>query len=334
MRERRINEVKGVILVAVGLMVLASLIRFDRLDLVFYTSHPNFPAKNLLGVFGAYLAGIIVLLFGNISSFVIPFLVIMLGIKYFRQDKPYLSIARILGMFVLLVSISSLIGMFNLNNDPLRFQLSGFFGALTSNFVTTYFSRLGGFIIFITFIILSLALVTEILISSLFIKLTKKIKSVFAGLAVFSGRQKSVNVKIKPNFNIKNNFLPKKQEGQPVDSKPKIFMPETPAPAKLKIQIKNKPPAAETKLKTSDLKIGDYHLPSVDLLDAPPAADTKQMKEDLEVCARILEDTLEDFGISAKVTEIIRGPVITRYELEPAAGVKINRIENLSDDIA
>jgi len=325
-RERRINEVKGVVLVAVGLMVLASLIRFDRLDLVFYTSAPNLPAKNLLGVFGAYLAGLIVLLFGNISSFCIPFLVIMLGIKYFRQDKPYLSVARILGMFVLLVSISSLIGMFNLNNDGLRFQTSGFFGALTANFITTYFSRLGGFIIFITFIILSLALVTEILISALFLKLTEKVKSVFAGLAIFSKKQKAAVVKTKPNSQI------------PV-SKPKIFMPQEPAVSKLKIQIKSCQPgdglsSSRQSHKPQDLKIGDYHLPSVDLLDAPPPPDTKQMKEDLEACARTLEDTLEDFGILAKVTDIIRGPVITRYELEPAAGVKINRIEALSDDIA
>ena len=334
MRERRINEVKGVVLVAVGLMVLASLIRFDRLDLVFYTSHPNSPVKNLLGVFGAYLAGLIVLLFGNISSFGIPFLVIMLGIKYFRQDKPYLSLARILGMFVLLVSISSLIGMFNLNNDALRFQLSGFFGALTANFITTYFSRLGGFIIFITFIILSLALVTEILISSLFLKLATKAKSVFSGLAVFSKTPKATPVKIRPNLNNKSGFFSKKQEPETGVSKPKIFMPQEPVAPKLKIQIKSKPPAEEVKLKPSELKIGDYHLPSVDLLDAPPAADTKQMKEDLESCARTLEETLEDFGILAKVTDIIRGPVITRYELEPAAGVKINRIENLSDDIA
>ena len=304
-------------------MILASLIRFDRLDLVFYTSAPNFPAKNLLGVFGAYLAGLIVLLFGVISSFCIPFLVISLGIKYFRQDKPYLSLARILGMFVLLVSLSSLFGMFNLHNDSLRFQLAGFFGTLTANFITTYFSRLGGFIIFITFIILSLALVTEILISSLFLKLAEKVKSVFAGLAVFSKKQKATPVKLK-------------LKPADVGSKPKIFVPPVPpvAPPKLKIQIKTKSPSEEVKLKSSELKIGDYHLPSVDLLDAPPASDTKQMKEDLEACARILEDTLEDFGISAKVTDIIRGPVITRYELEPAAGVKINRIENLSDDIA
>ena len=333
MRERRINEVKGVVLVAVGLMVLASLIRFDRLDLVFYTSVPNFPAKNLLGVFGAYLAGLIILLFGNISSFCIPFLVIVLGIKYFRQDKPYLSIARILGMFVLLVSVSSLIGMFNLNNDSLRFQTSGFFGTLTANFITTYFSRLGGFIIFVTFIILSLALVTEILISSLFLKSVEKLKAMFTGLFNFSNGRKSTPVKVK-SASGKAGLFGKKEDKPAVPVRPKIFMPEPLAQPKLNIQIKNKTEGEKVKPKPSELKIGDYHLPSVDLLDEPPASDGKQIKEDLEACARTLEDTLEDFGISAKVTDIIRGPVITRYELEPAPGVKINRIEALSDDIS
>jgi S-DNA-T family DNA segregation ATPase FtsK/SpoIIIE len=326
-RERRINEVKGVVLVAAGLMVLISLLRFDRLDLVFYSSHPNYPPHNLLGVFGAYLGGLIVFLLGNISSFLIPFLVIMLGIKYFRQDKPYLSVPRLLGMFVLLVSISSLIGMFNLTNDMLRFQTSGFLGALTSNFVTTYFSRLGGFIIFITFIILSLALVTEILISSLFLKTFEKGRSIFSKFFNFPNNapgKKATQVHVK-----KPNQFP-----AATASKPRIFMPEQAAQPKLNIQLKSKTPEEKIKQKPSELKIGDYHLPSIDLLDEPPAPDNRQMKEDLEASARILEDTLEDFGISAKVTDIIRGPVITRYELEPAAGVKINRIEALSDDIA
>lgn len=332
MRERRLNEVKGVILVAVGLMVLASLIRFDRADLVFFTSQPNIPPKNLLGVFGAYLGGFLVFLFGNISSFIIPFLVITLGVKYFRQDKPYLSIPRIMGMFVLLVSISSLIGMFNLSNDLLRFHTAGFLGALTSNFVTAYFSRLGGFIIFVTFIILSLALVTEILISSLFLNTVEKSKSFFSGFFSLSNKQKATLVKVKQNFLNKNNSAPKKEEQQAgVLSKPKIFMPDATRP---KIQIKARSQAEEVRVKPKELKIGDYHLPSVDLLDEAPAPDTRQMKEDLEASARILEDTLTDFGIAAKVTDIIRGPVITRYELEPAPGVKINRIEALSDDIA
>lgn len=314
-------------------MLLASLIRFDRLDLVFYTSHPNLPPKNLLGVFGAYLGGFIVLLFGSISSFIIPFLVIALGIKYFRQDKPYISIARLIGVFVLIVSISSLIGMFSLNNDLIRFQTAGFFGALCSFAAAKYFAPLGAFIIFISFIIIYWALINEDLISSFFSKLAEKLKSFFAGLSFFPNRQRSTPVKVKPAQANKNNLFSKKQEVQNSVIKPKIFMPGSEAP-KPRIQIKEKAPVEQARISPVQLKIGDYHLPSLELLDEPAAPDTKQMKEDLEACARTLEDTLEDFGIQAKVTDIIRGPVITRYELEPAPGVKINRIEALSDDIA
>ncbi|HPL82757.1 MAG TPA: DNA translocase FtsK 4TM domain-containing protein, partial [Candidatus Omnitrophota bacterium] len=166
MREKRLNEIKGVILVAVGIMVLASLVRFERLDLPFYTSYPNVPPKNLLGIFGAYLGELIVFLFGRPTSFVLPILIILLGVKFFRQEKPYLSIPRISGMFILLISISSLIGMFNLSSESSMFYYAGLFGAVLTKFVTAYFSRLGGFIIFITFALLSLALVTEILLFS------------------------------------------------------------------------------------------------------------------------------------------------------------------------
>jgi S-DNA-T family DNA segregation ATPase FtsK/SpoIIIE len=326
-RERRLNEVKGVILVAVGLMILASLIRFDRFDLVFYTSSPNIPPKNLLGVFGAYLAGLIVFLFGRVSSFIIPLLVIMLGVKFFRQEKPYLSIPRILGMLVLLLSISSSVGMFNLHNSLVRFYTAGFFGSLISNFITAYFSRLGGLIILLTFIILSLALVTEIMISSLFQNVTDKTRAAFSGILNFRAKDRSTSVKVKFPQNNKNNTVKKEAAfiREIPAAKPKIIMPEQVLVKSAKPQVKSKP---------VELKSGDYQVPSLDLLNDPVAPDSRLMKEDLEASARILEDTLADFGISAKVTDIIRGPVITRYELEPAPGVKINRIENLSDDIA
>jgi len=329
-KEKRLNEVKGVILFALGLMVLASLIRFDRLDLAFYTSHPNIPAKNFLGIFGAYLGGIIIFLFGRPTSFILPVLVLALGVKFFRQHEPYLSIPRILGMLLLLLSLSSLIGMFNLSNQYVRFYLSGFFGAAISSFITSYFSRLGGFIIFITFIILSLALVTEIMISSLFMNTVDKTKS-FLGLLApifkLKRREKATPVKVKlPAVNnIKPAILPKKEES--LVSEPQVLI-------KPKIQIKTKPTEPAPKVRPQELKIGDYHLPSLDLLDTPPPFEARQIKDDLEASARILEETLEDFGISAKVTDIERGPVITRYELEPAPGVKLNRIVTLSDDIA
>ena len=321
MRERRLNEVKGVILVAIGLMVLASLLRFDRLDLPIYTSHPNIPPKNLLGIFGAYLAGLIVFLFGRPTSFILPVLILSLGVKFFQQRTPYLSIPRVLGIFILLFSLSALIGEFSMGNDYLRFYYAGFSGTIISNVVTSYFSRLGGFIIFITFIILSLALVTEILISSLFLNIANRVKAIFGAMPRFK-KEKVFPVRIKPGL---------------IDlvSQPKIKTAiqdnEIPKP---KIQIKAKTAIPEVKIKPKELKIGDYHLPSLDLLDSPPPLEARQIKEDLEASARILEDTLEDFGVSAKVTDIERGPVITRYELEPAPGVKLNRIVALSDDIA
>ncbi|MBN2831450.1 MAG: DNA translocase FtsK [Candidatus Omnitrophica bacterium] len=322
MREKRLNEIKGVVLVAVGIMCLASLIRFERLDLPFYTSHPNIPPKNLLGIFGAYLGELIVFLFGRPTGFILPALIILLGVKFFRQGKPYLSIPRVAGMFVLLVSISSFIGMFNLSNESARLYYSGLFGALSAKFITVYFSRLGGFIIFSTFAILSLALVTETMISSLFTKYTEGFKSF---LSVFFKNQPKLKIKPKvtdkKELPVVNPFKGKLEKEELLVSKPKI-------------QIKAKVPIQEVKARPQELKIGDYHLPSLDLLDVPPPPEARQIKEDLESNARILEDTLNDFGIVARVTDIERGPIITRYELEPAPGVKLSRIVTLSDDIA
>jgi len=337
-KEKRLNEVRGVILISAGIMVLASLLKFNRLDLVFYTSHPNNPPQNLLGFFGAYLGGAVIFLFGLPTSFILPLLIVLLGVKYFRQDVPYLSAPRILGMFILLVSIASLIGMFNLNNQYIRFYTAGLFGSFTSNFITAYFSRLGGFIIFITFIILSLALVTEILISSLFLNTIDKTKFVLGIFAPFfkgEKRPKATPVRVKqPVKPEKGKEGDKDEKGESLVSEPKLRSVLPPLPqVKPKIQIKKPEPVQEVKAKP-ELKIGDYHLPSLDLLQAPPPLEEREIKEDLEASARILEETLEDFGISVKVTDIERGPMITRYELEPAPGVKLNRIVNLGDDIS
>ena len=329
MKERRLNETKGVILLALGLMVLASLARFDRLDLSFYASHPNFPPKNLLGIFGAYLAGFITALFGWPVSFILPVFIILLGLKFFRQQVPYLSLPRLAGFFILLLSLSSLIGMFNPGNEYLRFYSAGFLGALTANFITSYFSRLGGFIIFTTFIILSLALVTEILISSLFIQVIRRAKSASRFLFKRGKKERALAAPVRPNFNLKKN-TGDDPVGLVSAPKPKPKIQIVPPDA----QAKARAAAAETRVKTTEIKTGDYRLPGIDLLESPPPLEARQIKEDLESSSRILEDTLADFGISAKVTDIERGPVITRYELEPAPGVKLNRIVALSDDIA
>ena len=318
---------------AAGLMILASLVSFTPFDLSFYTSHPNIPPKNLLRTFGAYLAGILVFLFGRLTSLVIPLFFFWFGIRLFKQGTAYLRLPRIIGILVLLLSISSLIGMFNLKNEAARFSAAGFFGFIISNSITAYFGRLGGYIIFITFIVLSMALVTDILISSLFINVAKNTKSILKSIFGYKRRERTFAVKVKPVLT-KEPSVGEKKESLTLAPKPKVTVSDV-SVLKPKIQIKTRPTEVlQSKEKPPEFKISDYHLPTLDLLDSPPPLEERQIKEDLTNNAHILEDTLEDFGISVKVTNIERGPVITRYELEPAPGVKLNRIVALNDDIA
>jgi S-DNA-T family DNA segregation ATPase FtsK/SpoIIIE len=78
----------------------------------------------------------------------------------------------------------------------------------------------------------------------------------------------------------------------------------------------------------------DFALPSLTLLDDVETKDLRIDRESLLMNARLLEKKLSDFGVEGKVVEVRPGPVITMYELEPAAGVKITRITNLADDLA
>jgi len=80
-------------------------------------------------------------------------------------------------------------------------------------------------------------------------------------------------------------------------------------------------------------EVPDYQLPPLHLLSRPPRKATKPTRDEADN-ARLLEETLESFGVKAKVIQVSRGPAVTRYEVQPAAGVKVSRIVSLADDIA
>ncbi len=81
-------------------------------------------------------------------------------------------------------------------------------------------------------------------------------------------------------------------------------------------------------------KISDYKLPDLNLLQFPPRVKSQRLNRDITDNVRILEETLENFGVKARVTQVSRGPSITRYEIQPPPGIKVSRIVNLADDIA
>ena len=110
-------------------------------------------------------------------------------------------------------------------------------------------------------------------------------------------------------------------------------------------------PAAEktAEIKANDIPLGtdnkndgentgkaedNYVLPTLDCLAPPKVGNTANYEEELKNNATKLVDTLKSFGVETRVVDISRGPSVTRYEIQPAAGVKISRITSLSDDIA
>ena len=94
---------------------------------------------------------------------------------------------------------------------------------------------------------------------------------------------------------------------------------------------KEEEPVVEFSTRTQ--KVSNYQLPQLSLLKKLKK-NSRKTKQDIKENARKLEETLESFGVFARVTKISRGPAVTRYEIQPDVGVKVSRIVNLVDDLA
>ncbi len=125
------------------------------------------------------------------------------------------------------------------------------------------------------------------------------------------------------------------EEEEPVKPKPKK------APKKAKIRIRKEAPKLAAQLKQQIFKPmapgfdpASYKLPPIDLLEDPPPFDAGDLEEQIAHNIQVLERTLDEFGIDARVAETDRGPVITLYALELAAGVKVQKVMALSNDLS
>lgn len=117
---------------------------------------------------------------------------------------------------------------------------------------------------------------------------------------------------------------PESKPADPKRSEPKIFQ-----------RFINKSDGKKDDQLTFGKFSGDFQLPSVGLLDPVRTnSNAKVDEENLKVSSVLLENKLKDYNVEGRVTEIHPGPVVTMYEFEPAAGVKVNKIVNLADDLS
>jgi len=330
MKKKYLDEIKAVVIFAFGIFSLISLLSYDRLDLPFYTNPVNNPIHNLCGVFGAWLAGILFLLFGW-TGYIVPAVIFIWAIKKFRGAESNLYGLRILGLIGVFFCLSAILSITGPGMNELRFARGGYVGYLIGNFMLSYFKITGSYVILATLGLLFFVLFAEFLVSNLFANSLRFFQSL---PLKFPPGPKMIKVKSAPV--VRDSSLEKKPLEPKINLNQSKITENIEKKSEPEIKLKISTPKVEpAKVKFPPvISVGDYKLPTLDLLDSPPPLSSRQIKEDLAGNARILEETLADFGIEVKVTNIERGPVITRYELEPAPGVKVQKITSLSDDIA
>jgi DNA segregation ATPase FtsK/SpoIIIE, S-DNA-T family len=309
----RATEICALLFLALALFLLLSLISYHPSDPSFnrYATE-DFPSHNFIGPFGSYTADMLFRLLG-LSAFFLPLFFFILSCKYFKQDLSLIHGAGVLSSIAFILSAAGLISLIlkDITVYNYKFQAGGLFGDILTRFLSSFFNQVGAYLLLIFAATISLMIMIDISIFELTKRMTASLlcavtnlKMHIAGAGKTSGEKKGRKRKTSPV--IEEPAWEKKGEAVTQEQTHFDFVDRE----------------------------GDFTLPPFSLLDQAERRDTKVKKDTLLATARLLEKKLFDFGVEGKVTEIKPGPVITMYELEPAPGVKINKITNLSDDLA
>jgi S-DNA-T family DNA segregation ATPase FtsK/SpoIIIE len=313
----------------VALVLLVALASYDAGDPGFSsTGSIDHPVQNRIGPFGAWLASLLFFLFGK-PAYLFP---IMLGVACFvmfrqapdEEGRTRYNTAVRIGGFTLMLIASCGLATLHWNPGALPATAGGVVGHV-GNALESAMSFLGATLLLLASWMAGVSLAFGV--SWLTI-----IDSVGAGIWNFVGwlrarrsvaRDVAVGVEAK-----KARVEAAKVEVQrsATRAKPRI---EAPAPVVEKSERVEK----ERQVPLFDApKAGE--LPPLKLLDDPPARESGYSAEALEAMSRLVELKLKDFGVEVEVVAVQPGPVVTRFEMRPAPGVKVSQITGLAKDLA
>ena len=347
------SEIIGIIFIAIGIMLFLS-------------------QKYESGVIGNYIKHILINLTG--SAFVtLPYIMISLGGFYLlgminkeRKNKSiilFIIFLSYLGLISIIpenlvdnfTDIKEIIETIGENNNLIFLNGGGIIGGLLSYTLSKLFGYMGTIVILITIVLISIISITKKsilnMIKKFFIFIFKVVKSMFKGLtnSAKNGKKtekrKSKKIKKatknnkdtkKENYSIKNYNEPQKNTRDKKKDVLNITIDKKTNENKTykENNKQQKIDKVEPMIKMKKNKNTKYKLPPTSLLTTLNNDNKGSEKKEIMEGAEILIKTLKNFGIDCKLIQINRGPRITRYELQPAPGVKVSKITNLSKDIA
>ena len=300
----KVIESVGLGVLVIGVLLLISLISFSPDDPNFIFPE-NTEIKNFLGFRGSFTADLFFQSFGLIA-FLIPLSLICTGINIIFNKKLFLIIESFFYTIIYSLFGSLFFSIFYPN--AFKLYINGNGGFIGKYLETNYFSSLININSQIFYYLLIIIILIIFLITIQFkLNLTLKfIKKVFKYL--ISSKEKNYTNKNE----LIDNFIPQ-------DEIKSLIQEDLPF-------IKN-----ETKGNNNNLK---FKLPSIELLKIPPKNEKGKLSDGDYIDSEFLEKILLDFGVNGNIKKVSHGPVVTLNEFEPAAGVKVSKIINLSDDIA
>ncbi len=317
----------------VWLAALLALVSHSSTDPGFTTSGSGEPVHNLFGLAGAWASDVGLFLFG----FSVWWLLLVglrawlsaLARRLRGEPAPPSAVAWQTGVGIVLLMLASVTlewtRLYRFEED-LPGHAGGVFGAMLGPVAMQAFGFVGAGVLCIVMFVLGLSMAMRFSWANVAEAIGRGWDSMLRNQQAKRDRAEDVRLG-EASLREREKVLDVVRHDDGPPPAPVVIAPavlEVPKSTRV-IRERQKPLFAE---------LSDSKLPQVDLLDAAPVQRETITPESLEMTSRLIEKKLSDFGVEVKVVTASPGPVITRYEIEPATGVKGSQIVNLAKDLA
>ena len=343
------REVFGVILIALSLLMLLSLLSFvpGEATVVASGDPVAHPPRNLIGSFGALLAGGFFYGIGG-AAYLCPLLLGRWGLRCFSQVPMSLELRTAASSLASVVFFSAFLHL-EANGIPTmtsgiiaQGSAGGIAGETIAEGLRTVFAGTGAHIVIIAGFLVSLLLSAPLSLGEAVRRIPQSWATVREG-AVSLMPERSLDVdKAVSNRRVRGKSARSaiiSDEDESVagrDQEPEVLS-ALPAPIIQPFRVASSSrevEATDSEVMVPARESEDYRLPDPEMLSDSSGPLDRMSDEELKAQSEVLSRALRSFGVDGTVTEVRPGPVVTMYEFEPAPGTKVSRIVNLADDLA
>ena len=314
---------------ALGLILFVALASYDSADPAFSSTGQPGPVTNLIGPFGAWLSDVFFVLFGA-PSFLFPIMLIYAGWSLYqdrRSGEPMDRQTLIVRGAGFALALASSCGLATLHWSGMAYPntAGGLLGSLLGYGLANAMSFLGATLLLLAIWLASVSLSTGIS----WVDLMDRIGAAILGAVAWVRQKVDTARELRAGREVKEarqEIVREAQKKVAERKPPKIELPQPRVQKSERVEKERQVSLFE--------KPSSTELPALSLLDPEPERKGMHSEEALEAMSRLVELKLRDFGVEAEVEEVHPGPVITRFELRPAPGVKVAQVSNLAKDLA